>query len=82
VDDCIQVVVGGAEPPQNAAKRIRGWTVGLRPTRGQLNADNGVVTAADSNALAALVAMLAVVVVAGVAAGGVGTLTCGHGAQL
>ena len=56
----VQVFERGAEAPEDSAKRVGGRAVGLRPAGGQLNTGDGIVSAADADALAASVAILAV----------------------
>jgi hypothetical protein len=78
VDHRVQVLVGGAEPLQNPAQRITIRAKRLGPTGGKLDAGDGIVSAAYSNALTPTVAIVALVLpVASVAA-----LICAHGAQL
>jgi pyridoxal biosynthesis lyase PdxS len=79
VGDRIQIFICGAETLQDAAQRINPRAVRLRPAGGELDTGDGIVTATDSNALAAAVAVLASVVVARVAAD---ALTCAHARQL
>jgi hypothetical protein len=79
VRDRIQILIRGAEALQHAAERINFRAIRLRPAGGQLDTGDRVVTAADADALAAAIAILASVVVARVAAD---ALTCAHGAQL
>jgi hypothetical protein len=56
----VQVLESRAKASEHAAQGVRGRTVRLRPAGGQLNAGDGIVSAADSDALAALVAIVAV----------------------
>src|SRR5258708_36508024 len=79
VGDRIQILVRGTEALQHTSERINFRAVGLRPAGGQLDTGDRVVTAADADAFAAAIAILASVVVARVAAD---ALTCAHGAQL
>jgi hypothetical protein len=82
VDHGVQVLVRGAETPQNAPQRIRVRAIGLRPPRSQLDTGDGIVTTADSDAIAAAAVILTVTaIVAGIAAD-IGALTCAHAVQL
>jgi hypothetical protein len=75
----IQILVRGAEALQHTSERINFRAVGLGPAGGQLDTGDRVITAADADAFAAAIAILASVVVVRVAAD---ALTCAHGAQL
>ena len=56
----VQVFERGTKASEDSAKRVGGWAVRLRPAGGQLNTGDGIVSAADSDALAAWVAIVAV----------------------
>jgi hypothetical protein len=78
----IQVLVRGAETLEDAPQGVRVRTVGLRPTRCQLDTGDGIVTTADSYAIgSAAVILVVTAIVAGIAAD-IGALTCAHGVQL
>ena len=78
----IEILVRGAEALEDAPQRIRIRTVGLRPTRSQLDTGDGIVTTADSYAIGSAAVILAVTaIVAGIAAD-IGALTCAHAVQL
>src|ERR1700730_1646789 len=82
VDHGIEVLVRRAEALEDGPQRIRIGTIGLRPTRSQLDTGDGIVTTADSDAIASAAVILAVTaIVAGIAAD-TGALTCAHAVQL
>ena len=78
----VQILEGRSKASQDVAERVGGWTIRLRPTRRQLNAGDGLVCGADSDTLAAPIAIIAVRAFVATAAGGVGALTSAHAVQL
>jgi hypothetical protein len=56
----VQVFERGTKTSEDSAKRVGGRAVRLRPAGGQLNTGDGIVSAADSDALAAWLAIVAV----------------------
>jgi hypothetical protein len=78
----IKVLVGSPETLEHACQRIRVRTIGLRPTRSQLNTGDGIVTTADSDAIASVAVILAVTAIVADIAADVGALTCAHAIQL
>jgi hypothetical protein len=82
VNHGIQVFVRGAEPLEDGAQRIGVRTVGLRPARSQLNTSDGIVTTADSDAIASVALILVVTASVAAIAADIGALTCAHAVQL
>ena len=82
VNHGIEILVRRAEALEDRPERIRIGTVGLRPTRSQLDTGDGIVTTADSDAIASVAVILMITaIVAGLAAD-VGALTSAHVVQL
>lgn len=78
----VQILEGRSKASQDVAQRVGRRTIRLRPTGGQLNAGDGLVSGADSDTLAAPIAIIAVRALVATAATDVGALTCAHAVQL
>jgi hypothetical protein len=78
VNHGIQVLVRSTETLEDAPERIRVWTIGLRPTRSELDTGDGIVITAEADAITSAAVILAVTAIVA----DVGALTCAHAVQL
>jgi hypothetical protein len=77
--DRVQVLVRGPKPLENSTERIVATAIRLGPSGRQLYAGDGIVTAADANAVTPLASLI--LLFSGATAVS-GALTSAHGAQL
>ena len=74
VNYCVDILVGCSKAPETTSQRVSVRAVGFRPASGYLDEGDGIVTTAESNALAGSIAIFAFSMVIGNAARHIGAL--------
>jgi hypothetical protein len=82
MDHRIQILVRGPESLEGRPEGVGIRAVRLRPACGQLNTGDGVVTTADSDAIASVAVILVGTAIVASIAADVRPLTCAHALQL
>jgi hypothetical protein len=82
VDHRVQILVRRAESLEGRPQGIGVGAIRLRPSGSQLNTGDGVVTTADSDAIASVAVILVATAIVAAIAADIGALTCAHAVQL